>query len=103
MSQFYGTWTIELIDRTYPGYFMSNLIDPDIGPQVVSEADKAKWSKKYLSNPAALECPSDRGDRNDALAALGDKTVYEIWGTSYWYNCSDNFAYQKDETPGSLM
>jgi prepilin-type N-terminal cleavage/methylation domain-containing protein/prepilin-type processing-associated H-X9-DG protein len=102
-SQFYGTWTAELIDRTYPGYTMGFLLDPNIGPSVVTEADKAKWSKKYINNIAVLECPSDRGDRTKMFATVyGDKNVFQIWGTSYWYNARDNFATANDAIPGSL-
>lgn len=103
MSQFYGTYTAELIDRSYPGFFLGNLLDPTIGPRVVVEADKQKWSRKYVNNFAVMECPSDRGDAGPLfLAAFPGKNNYEVWGTSYWYNCRDNFN-GPDSQPGSLM
>ena len=103
MSQFYGTWTAELIDRSYPGAFFGALLDPTIGPRVVTDADKQKWGRKYLGNLAVVECPSDRGDRSAMMAAVfPSKTVYQAWGTSYFYNCRDNFA-DPDWIPGSMM
>jgi len=104
MSQFYSTWTAELVDRTYPGAFLGPLIDPTIGPSVVTAADKLKWNKKYISNFGILECPSDKGDANPIFAKVyGDKNYYGIWGTSYLYNCRDNFVSGNDLVMGSLM
>jgi hypothetical protein len=103
MSQFYATWTAELIDRSYPGAFIGDYIDPNIGPSVVTDADKAGWSKKYIKSFAVLECPSDKGDGQKGWAQdFGDKNLYGIWGTSYWYNCRDNFGYA-DDVMGSMM
>ena len=104
MSQFYATWTAELIDRTYPGYFLGPLLDPNIGPQVVTPEQKKAWNKKYIGNPAVLECPTDRGDRAMVFAGMsGDRNTYQLWGTSYFYNCRDNFAYTDDSVPGTMM
>lgn len=104
MGQFYGTWTAELIDRTYPGAFLGDLLDPNIGPSVVTEEEKAAWSKKYIKSLGILECPTDKGDGMVMFAKVyGDKNIHGIWGTSYWYNCRDNFTSSDDMVMGSMM
>ncbi|HWP40058.1 MAG TPA: hypothetical protein VNL70_03965, partial [Tepidisphaeraceae bacterium] len=98
--------TAEMVHPSYPAVWLGPLIDRQIysGPLPVPDAEQAQWSKKYINNFAVLECPSDRGDRYPLwAAAYGDKNMYQIWGTSYWYNCRDNFAYADDAIPGSLM
>lgn len=102
-SQFYGTWTVELIDRTYPGYFLKGLLHPSVGPSVVTEADRARWSRKYIGNFEVMRCPSDRGDRDPVFSAVyPGRGVFDAWGTSYFYNARDNFDYVDDRVPGSL-
>jgi prepilin-type N-terminal cleavage/methylation domain-containing protein/prepilin-type processing-associated H-X9-DG protein len=104
MSQFYLTWTAELIDRSYPGAFIGPLLDPSIGPRVVTPEMRRNWSRKYIQNFAVMECPSDRGDNSLLfLAAFPGKNAYQFAGTSYWYNCRDNFDSADDRVPGSLM
>ena len=36
-------------------------------------------------------------------AAFPAKNVFQVWGTSYWYNCRDNFDSGDDRVPGSMV
>lgn len=110
MGQFYSTWTAEMIHPSYPAYFLSRnpgpiTIDTYIynGPQPVPDTAKTNWSRKYFTHFEVLECPSDMRDAHPAFGQYGDKSNYQIWGTSYVYNCRDNFAYPTDAHVGTLM
>jgi len=107
-GQFYATWTAELIHPSYPHFYLTVLpafpYGPVLWPSPVSEANKRQlWSRRYIGSAAILQCPADIGDTWPDFASLyGGKNVYERWGTSYWYNCRDNFG-DSDSTKGTMM
>lgn len=83
VSWFYFNYTVELFGAEYFEYFYVRKADPRF------DYLKAKWNLQYVSEPAVMRCPSDKGDTAVIPEMTGAtySNYYKGLGTSYFYNC----------------
>jgi prepilin-type N-terminal cleavage/methylation domain-containing protein/prepilin-type processing-associated H-X9-DG protein len=94
-SVYYAAYTEQLVGQNYWNYFWLHGANP--AWKFLLERDT---TRRYISDWRVFECSSDKGD---AVYSFGKKNLYDNLGTSYWYNCRDNFEDGCDYHPGSLL
>lgn len=94
-SVYYAAYTEQLVGQNYWDFFWTHGANQNW--KFLLELDT---TRKYVSDWTAFQCPSDKGD---AVYSFGEKNLYANLGTSYWYNCRDNFENSNDLHPGSLL
>ena len=94
-SVYYSAYTEQLVGQNYWNFFWIHGANPNW--KFLLEQNT---TQKYVSDWKVFECPSDKGD---AVYGFGKKNLYDNLGTSYWYNCRDNFEDSDDYHPGSLL
>jgi prepilin-type N-terminal cleavage/methylation domain-containing protein/prepilin-type processing-associated H-X9-DG protein len=94
-SVYYAAYTEQLVGQNYWNFFWVQGANPNW--EFLLEKDT---TRNYISDWRVFECPSDQGD---AVYAFGKDNLYANLGTSYWYNCRDNFEDADDSHPGSLL